>query len=405
MSVIKTPDFNPEVLIRQVDEAYRLLLTENRSIVGTLLTNGAGLPQGTNQKYEWLESQLSPTTFTVDGAVAIAANPATTTVTFDSTAGMEAGMIFTLTDTTGNDVVDSAGEVLVLYVDAVLSATTADVVIINDLTGTNTANVPDDAVARFTDATDENKKEFAGDNTWQPEFEYNNFQIFSQELELSDTVMNSLMYGDTNMSATQLQEAMYKMAQKMQIAASKGVRTQRGTTLYGTVTSNGTMGGYQRFIDVAGGNVVDGLAGALTQDLINDAAQAILEDGGSFNTIICNYQKAREISAFNTSGANPVVQLDRADRGTGSYVVNFTHDMPVDGGLISRIVVDNNIANDKIFLVDLNRIALVPFRNRATRLVDTTRNGQDGKSWDLRGEYTLVVKDAKKSHAVVKNLA
>ena len=403
MTVIKTPNFNPDVLKRQVDEAYRLLLTENRSIVGTLLTNGAGLPQGTNQKYEWLESQLSPTTFTVDGVTAIAANPATTTVTFDSTAGMEAGMIFTFVDTDGNDVVDSAGEVLVLYVDAVVSATDADVVIINDLTGTNTASLPDDAVARFTDATDENKKVFSGDNTWEPEFEFNNFQIFSQELELSDTVMNSLMYGEPNLSATQLEEAMYKMAQKMQIAASKGVRTQRGTTLYGTVTSNGTLGGYQRYIDVAGGNQVDASAASLSQSLINDAAQAILEDGGQFNTIICNYQKAREISAFNTTGGNP--QLERDDRGTGSYVVNFTHDMPVDGGLISRIIVDNNVGNDKIFLVDLNRISLVPFKNRATRLVDTTRNGQDGKSWDLRGEYTLCVKDGKKSHAVIKNLA
>jgi len=405
MTVIKTPDFNPEVLERQVNEAFQLLLTENRSILGTLISNGTGFPGGTNQKYEWLESQLAPTTFTVDGLVALAANPATTTVTFDSTVGMSAGMIFTLTDTSGNDVLDSNGEVVVLYVDAVLTATTADVVIINNIAGTPTATLPDDAVARFTDAEDENKKVFAGENDWQPAFEYNNFQIFSQELELSDTVMKSLMYGDANMSASQLKEAMYKMAQKMQIAASKGERTLRGSTLYGLVTSKGTLSGYQRYIDVAGGNVVDGLAAAINPTLINDAAQAILEDGGNFNTIICNYAKAREISAFNTSGANPLVQLDRAETTTGSYVVNFQHDMPVDGGLISRIIIDNNISNDKVFLVDINRIALVPFNGRATRLVETTANGQDGRSWDLRGEYTLVVKDGKKSHAVIKNLA
>jgi hypothetical protein len=53
----------------------------------------------------------------------------------------------------------------------------------------------------------------------------------------------------------------------------------------------------------------------------------------------------------------------------------------------------------------MNRIALVPFNGRPTRLVETTVNWQDGRSWDLRGEYTLVVKDAKRSHAVIKNLA
>jgi hypothetical protein len=287
---------------------------------------------------------------------------------------MSEAMIFTLTDTSGNDVVDSNGDVVSLYVDAVLSATTADVVIINNIAGAPTATLPDDAVARFTDAEDENKKVFAGENDRQPEFEYNNFQIFSQELELSDTVMKSLMYGDANMSESQLKETMYKMAQKMQVASSKGSRSLRGSTLYGLVTSKGTLGGYQRYIDIAGGNQVDALATAVNPTLINDAAQLILEDGGSFNTLICNYAKAREISAFNTSGANPLVQLDRTETTTGSYVVNFQHDMPVDGGLISRIIIDNNIGNDKVFLVDMNRIALVPFNGRPTRLVETTVN-------------------------------
>jgi hypothetical protein len=65
----------------------------------------------------------------------------------------------------------------------------------------------------------ENKKTFAGENTRQPVLEHNAFQIFDRQVELSDTVLNSLMYGDPNFTSSQLEQAMYLLMQDMQNAA------------------------------------------------------------------------------------------------------------------------------------------------------------------------------------------
>ena len=52
------------------------------------------------------------------------------------------------------------------------------------------------------------------------------------------------------------------------------------------------------------------------------------------------YFVSRKISAFNTSGNNPITQLSRDEISTGSYVLNFVSDLPVAGGLVSRIIID-----------------------------------------------------------------
>jgi len=53
----------------------------------------------------------------------------------------------------------------------------------------------------------------------------------------------------------------------------------------------------------------------------------IKEDAGSVDTILCNTNQARKISAFNVGGNNPVVTRDETT--TGSYVMRFVSDIPV----------------------------------------------------------------------------
>jgi hypothetical protein len=42
---------------------------------------------------------------------------------------------------------------------------------------------------------------------------------------------------------------------------------------------------------------------------------------------MCNYEQARKISAFNTSGNNPIIS--RSETTAGSYVMQFVSDIPV----------------------------------------------------------------------------
>lgn len=120
------------------------------------------------------------------------------------------------------------------------------------------------------------------------------------------------------------------------------------------------------------------------------------------NTLVCNINQARKISAFNTSGTNPVITQDSTQ--AGSYVLRFISDIPVAGGVVSNILLDEKMPNNAVQLIDINRIALVPYQNRGVRLVPGTQPGQDGQTAILRGEYSMVVKDGKYSHGIIKNL-
>jgi len=53
---------------------------------------------------------------------------------------------------------------------------------------------------------EENEKSFAGENDWEPDTEYNYFQIFRTTVELSDTALNSLMYGNPNDVSAQMKQ-------------------------------------------------------------------------------------------------------------------------------------------------------------------------------------------------------
>jgi hypothetical protein len=56
-------------------------------------------------------------------------------------------------------------------------------------------------------------------------------------------------------------------------------------------------------------------------------------------------------------------------------------------------------------LVNLDKLSLNAMNNRNLGLFDATAPGQDWVTAVIRWEYTLVVKDAKYSHAIIKNLS
>ncbi len=398
MPKIWTFDFSSDVFQRQVNEAFELFLKEQSSWLGIYLANGASLPTAKETKYEWLESQLTPKSWIVDGAVASGTYGTTVwtaaNIVFDSTVGLAEWDLIRFIDGTTSAPVWN----LQLQIVSITNATTATAYIYG---WTTDITVTDNAVAKFiTNPVEENRKTFTAGNTWEPTFEYNYTQIFEEVVELSDTMKRSLTYGNTSDVKTQLKQAMYKIEQKLSEQSVYGRRVQRSGS---TTWAKGSFGWILQFVDVAGWNVVDASAAAITPTLINNLWEEIKKDGWNFDAIICNYNQARKISAFNTSGSNPMVS--RSEVTTGSYVMNFVSDIPVAGWLVSRIIVDEKIPNNQVLLADTNRIALVPMEWRALKMIDATKNGQDGETALLRGEYTFVIKDAKYSHGILKNLA
>ena len=71
----------------------------------------------------------------------------------------------------------------------------------------------------------------------------------------------------------------------------------------------------------------------------------------------------------------------------------------------ANILLDSKKPRNVIDLVDLSKMALVPFQNRGMKLVDATQNGQDGETAKLITEVTLAMRDSKHTHARIDNLA
>lgn len=394
MTKINSFDFSLQE--RQVINAFELYLKEKSSALSLFLANGRLREAGTNNKYEWLESQLSPKSWTIDGAISSGTLSPTVpaNLTFDATAGLKVDDVIRFVHpTTGSPV----GNLQVRIV-AITNATVATGVIYG---GTTDITIPDDAVAKYiTNLVQENKKSFTAENDREPVPEYNHFQIFDETLELSDTAINSLMYGNPSQMVAQMRQAMYKIEQKMAEQMIYGRRVARTGSSAGL---QGSFAGLDFFFNQAGGNIVDAATAAISQGLLNDTIEEIKKDGGDVNTIMCNYNQARKISGFNSSGNNPMIT--RADTTAGNYVMQFVSDIPVAWGLVNQIIVDEKMPNNSVYLLDTSKVALVPYANRELRMVDGTQPGQDGRTQILRGEYTLKVDSAKFTAGVLTNLA
>ena len=373
---------------RQVYDLFTTFLKEQSSALEIFLRNGQKYNAWTNNKYEWMESQMTPMSWQVNDYT----TPSTiaTIINFVSTTGMRANMILRFVVTWTNEDVGN----MQLKILEVTTSTSALCVLYGGTTwtilqSTMTAKLMSEAVM-------ENEKNIVGVDEWQPVMEYNHFQIFRNAVELSDTALNSAIYGNVNTLSEQLKGAFYKIRQQMSEQALRGRRVAR------TQGENGTFGGMFQYIDISWGNVIDAWGNALTPNIINNLVQLIVEDGGVANTLVCNINQARKISWFNVAGNNPVIAQDSTQ--AGSYVLKFISDIPVAGGIVSNILLDEKMPNNAVELVDINRLALVPYANRWLKLVPGTQPWQDGQTAILRWEYTMVVKDGKNSHGTIKNL-
>lgn len=378
----------------QVLALFQQYLKESHSGLDRLLSNGANRDKGTNNKYEWLGSQLSPLTRAVNASSLAGAFNTAATMTFVSTTGLKANMILRFTASTGLD----AGNMQV-KVNSVDSATTATVVLYGGTTGVALGNTH--TAKLLNEAVKENEKLFTGDSERVPAREYNHFQILRTSIELSRTAIASLVYGNVNNVSEQMKNGMYKMRQQMQEGVIRGRRVARDSG------ENGTFWGLLQYLNLAGTNTVSASSTALDPDVINELTQKIFDDGWSVNTIICSVNQARKISAFNRSGAtgvNAYTMINEASKDAWNFALRFISDIPVANGIVSNIMIDDKMPIDQVALVDIDKMALVPYVDGWLHLENGTLPGQDGQTAILRGEYTLGFKDYKYAAGLITDL-
>ena len=367
--------------IRDLNGAYQALVASYPTLLSLVRVG----PAATSTKHEWLEEQLNPTSsaiasFDTDGDG--------TGVNVASTAGFSAGDIVRTTSSTG---VTQSELMRIVSVD---SAT--DLTVARDYGGTTgvTLDVGDILVlvsSPKNEATDASVTTGSGEAS----VAYNYTQIEDAVAKVSKTAQVTRMYGVENLLNQDVQRKMLHLMRRQNNSLIHGVKVER------TSSVAGTAGGFLSFL--AGGNST-AVSGAISSTVINNAFEAIFDDGGVSTryAIVCAENQARKISAFNTAGSNPVAQIPFGTTTTGGYIQTFISDLSAARGFVGQVVVDPNMPKDQVAILDLDRVEVNYLRPLTDE--DATLPGGDYFQRRLLHEYTFTFRDAQKAHALLTGL-
>jgi len=363
--------------IRDLSDAFMQVIQTSPMLSTMIRVEGVAK----NTKHEWLEDVVSQVERTIDSDYTIADG----TIVLASNTGIKVDDILEFELTTG-----AMGTLQAKVTNIPAGWTDVDISVYGGSTDEDMLT----GSKVFLLSRPKNEATVADpDAGYEPTVEYNYTQIFDRTAKVSLTSLEVPKYGIGGALNYQVERQLKDIAYEMNRAMLRSPRVLRA------VGENGTMGGIMRFLQAATGNAVDGLGAGIDQTMINNAVEIGNGNGATnMTTLLCNPVQARKISAFNVSWNNPVIQ--RADTTTGSYVTTFVSDQ----GTVMTIVADRNFDKDKVALLDMSKIALVPLQNRAFQDKDATLPGADYVARRIIGEYTLQVKNAADSHAYIHSL-
>lgn len=373
--------------IRDVDPAFRQLV-EGSPLLLSIIPVG---PTITNPKHEWNEDSI---TDTVTAITAFDVDGDGTGISVTSTVGIEEGSILRIT--TAADV-SRTEQVIVASVD---NAT--DLTVVRDYGGTTgeTFVVGDKVYLLSTpleEATDPDP-----DAGQEPIINFNYTQIFDRTAKVSRTQIQTNNYSFEQVGNAMNYEVNTKMIQimkEMNKAVIYGRRVQRTGS---TVGLKGSMGGVLQFME--GGNI-DATGGVISSTILNNMFEEIYLDGGQTQNvvIVCNTNQSKRISSFLIASNEPTVyKVDGVDQQFGNRVTSFTANFASMTPFSAQIIVDPSFPKDQVAVLTLDDLSVHPMQ--ALTDSNAAPNGADYAARRILGEYTLKMKNGKKSAALAIGL-
>lgn len=233
----------------------------------------------------------------------------------------------------------------------------------------------------------------------------NFMQIFERAIEITKTRENMDMEAVTNELQLQIERRTYEVKRELNIAVLRSIPYY--SSGYSGRVERSTMAGVDTLLfdpDLDGTEEKDtildaGTGAALLEAHINSLAYVLYGLGGmdeqSDCILLCGPKQARVIAAWEASRKRQT----QDDRVAGTYHDRYLTDM----GYLLPIVIDRFAPEDKVYIIDKRRIALVPLQGDSWGLEKMAKTGRSQK-WQLSGQYTLEMRNADKCHGAIVDL-
>jgi hypothetical protein len=204
----------------------------------------------------------------------------------------------------------------------------------------------------------------------------------------------------------QIENRTYEIKRELNISVLRGIAYY--SSAYSGRSERSTMMGIENFIydpDLDGTEekltVLDaGTNAALVAGHINSLANMIYGYGGMDEQSDCFLlvppNQARVIAAMEKE----LRRVEQGERQVGYYRDKFITDL----GYELPVVIDRFASDDKVLILDRNRMSLIPLQGDAWHMEKMAKTGRSQK-WQLSGQYTLEFRLANYCHGMITDLA
>lgn len=369
---MSTPLVSYEISTDREDlsDAISLLADRETPFLDVVMNGGLA---ATNTRHEWVNTKLVGFKDQLNGSI----NSAVTTITVDGSYG---GLP---TKYVVGTIIKIDSELM--RVTNVNSATSVDVT-----RGFNSTTAASHADNALVDIISKPKPEGFIPTESEHELgtkDYNISQIFYRYVSLSSTTQAIRVVGNENQMALQVQRKLKELMKEMERQAIRGVRYEDGSG------DNRMFGGLDHYL--TGTSVIDGQNAYLDYDVIDDAVFQLLNIGVTPNIILCsNDQKNR----FNN------LKIDRvksAQAQSDKKINNLVEIYESEAGPL-RLVRSNDVARDSLYILDTERIKVVPLQRQAVGMEPLAKVGLVDRV-QVSGEYTMELRNPE-AHIKINNL-
>lgn len=350
-------------------------------------------------KHEWLEDELRGMTTVTSGLnnttdpVSVTLTTAAHTAYFRGTGGTGSPADYTLAGSVNaGDIVrlwDANGEELAIVTNVTATVVDLDRSQLGTTPVSHTTSCNMTIVGTFQ-PQGLSTVGLARTTTYANQFNYT--QIFEDAFYQSATQAATDKWTESGDRAYQWAAIIKVMGIQMERALIYGRRQQPTTTVGAQTGPAGAMQGIRPYIST---NVYNKSGALLTLPMLEDALQAIWEQGGEARLAVMNATQKRRVNTF----LDAYRQVGYDSTTVGTRVERYDTDF----GTLD-VLLDRHMPTDEVLILDPARIGFGPMTGRALHTDQAPIQSTEAKVWEIVGEYTAEVRQ-EKAHARIYGLA